>query len=300
MPRGYAPAPARPATSRSCAVPGAGDPVADALLRARRATANAARFTPEHRAAYVAFAGITDRSVMLMLHRAGVNWDAVNDYTAAGVPAAAYSTMVSLAERRATPKVTAAWLAAFAAADLTAPTWERIAEYAEAGITPGRARHYLRWVAEDDVPRRAAMLTAGNLKALLDGQISPARCGFFLKAGITRATVMVSLTRTGVTPRVVSAYRRYHPFRIDESRFATRCLHLHTLTSDPDLTAAIVGNGIPDDAADWARTGLPAARVDAFLKAGVRFAEWESDEAIRTAEQATLLMLGALRGAPGS
>lgn len=285
---------ARPATTRSTMLPGAGDTGADDLLRARQTTLNTTRFTAEHMAAYAAFAGITDRPIALDLHRHHVDWDAVNGYTAHGVEATAYETMKSLAAAGVTPDLLQQWRA-LRHPYSTQPRFTSIAYYAQAGLTPTQVQPYL-------VNPYTATLSDQYIAAFAVRGIDSDAVGNWKMVGIETPSTVGLLVESGCDPSVVRDFttrnRRSTRWGVERA-FTKVYTAIARAAQNPALTKAALRCGATaEEVTGWRATDLPVDRIADYLNAGIHVTEWHADPTVREVDTATLHMLAAMQGHP--
>jgi hypothetical protein len=265
---------------------------ADALARARAAAANDERFTPEHAAAYAAFAGITDRQIALSLHRAQVTWDDVDGYCAHGVGTHDYQQMITLRTAGVSPAVLGAWREVGLAV-------QHLPAAVRAGITPAVARPYLQVDEQAGVVPLADR--ADLLAQVIEAGLSPCRVGFYRRYGVP-VPEMIVLHRLGCRPKVVRAWQRGRGLTrpvgfLQEYRSARQA-------GEAALVNAVLrAGGRASDVHAWAALGLAPAQVRLLFEAGFAPQEVAAQPQIAAADEQTLRAFAALlapAGAPAS
>lgn len=302
MPRGFASAGARPATTRTTVLPGPSHDTEDALLKARLSTLNTTPFTAEHMAAYAAFASITDRKTALDLHRHGVTWDDVNDYPdAGGILASDFATMKRLSLGGLRPAILRDWNQ-MCSKHLGVPVHpESLIPFVQAGISIEQAEPY--YVAIAAHPNLLGWVPA-DIVRLVGGNIDVATACEFGLAGIRSPGSVVYLHRNGCRPTTVADYARAAGKATDtgtfEREFTNLYMSMSAVLDRPALVRVAVANNATHEAAlAWNATGESLMRVDLFMKARVSADEWNNDPTVREADAAALAMLAALTGHSG-
>lgn len=291
MPRNFAAAApgARPATTRHTSVPGPGDAVADAILRARQERQNLTRFTNEHSAAYAAFCGITDRTTAMRLHRGGVDWDAVNAYAKTSIGPLNYDLMVEYTAAGATPADVKAWDAAFTAWGWHPTLGRHPLMFVEAHLAPSDVAPYATSPATQAWDER-------TIVAAVRRRITPGRAEAYIGAGISRAQDMLTLAGLGARPRYVYEYRRTHPGRLDARAYIRAWSLAHTVAAHrPNLLDVFVTHDVCEaDMRAWCATNETDERIGLLVRAGVTHTEWATIPTIRTTEHDVLAAMAAL------
>lgn len=287
--------------------PTAADPDGDALLKARAATANPERFTAEHRAAYAAFAGITDEKTARMLHRSSVSWDDVDHYTRLGVGSDAFTQMCDLSRAGISPVVYEVW------ADLIRSHQvrkEHIIFYRQRNIRAAQVAAYLTGTADTD-PSDAYLW---GIPSLIDAHVAPDTAAAYRRAGVGTPNKIRDLHTIGCTATTVTAWYLRHPVRHAPSMPVTSQQTLLnaftkavTACPDPALVNAVFAadTATTTRVLDWDRlltkhdvTTGRGEQVAALLAAGISCAEARRNPHLLTADRDTLAMLAALQHQP--
>lgn len=292
-------APAR--DTRSTRLPGPGSDIDDNILKARQAPLNKEPFTSEHRAAYAAFAGITDRALALDLHRHHVTWDDINAFASvAGVDPTDYATMKRLRLDGIPASSLHEWrqMALRRSLDLTA---ESLAVFVTNNVSVDVVETYYDIV--DATP--GVQWATADITCFITNNIAPAPAAAFARAGIQNSANVVYLDRAGCKPETVNAVlqSRYinepSPDAASEFErdFVARYRRMAAALDRPPLVrVAIANNASVAQAQAWNQTGETLKRIDLFLKAGISADEWTSDTTVRAADEDTLTVLAALAG----
>jgi hypothetical protein len=295
-----------PPRTRASAVPGPGNPGEDDILRARRSIQNLDRFTPEHMAAYAAFAGITDRRTAQALHRHHVTWDDVNDYAANDlIGSTSYQDMRLLGSVGVTPAHLNAWTEQFKRDPahrtaneygvVAAPrglTVNVIVAYTIQGITPSQAQPW-------NAVTFAAHWDPQAIGYLIKSGVSPDVAEAYVQAGVTQPRVIGPLFRGGCCPETVRAFRRANPQQ--QNVLAAHGALLLAAKQDQALARAAMRIAAdPTVLAAWVATGENPTRIALFLHSGYSPNEWHANPEVRDLDDATLDVMAALFDRHGS
>lgn len=272
------------------------DDLANSALRARTDADNPEPFTPEHAAAYYAFASVTDRKDARDLHRARVHWDDVNEFGATGMAFTNYTGMIAFMRDGVTPAVLRTWQAALP--DLSDTL---IRSYTRAGLTPTQVAPYIT-PFEGTVPP-VARIDRPRVPAFIDSGISATRVHHYQRCGVLKPDTVLALHHLGCRPAVLYALRR-----LDENTYVTADRHLkvqkfvrdyrdaRNAGATPDYCNALFATGAPLDAITaWHATDAPTDKVGTLHAAGITPAEYTANPAIADDTEA-LAALAALRG----
>ena len=266
---------------------------ADATLRANAQRTNSEPFTPEHVAAYHAFANVTDRKDALALHQGHVSWDDVNEYGETGMSYTNYRLMIEVRRDGVTPAVLRTWKAVH-----TNLSYAAIGAFTKAGLTPAQVTPYI--LAHGTSPAPITPVDFTTIPDLITRGVSATRAHHYRAAGIPRATEMIVLHRAGCRPRVVYANRATLD-RPLPGHFATRfviyyCKMARAAGNNTALVHALVTvNATVTDAAAWKDTNAPADRVGLLLLAGITPTEYTANPHLAD-DAETLAAMAALRG----
>jgi hypothetical protein len=268
----------------------AGDDTADALLKARVATANREPFTAEHSAAYAAFAGITDRKTALALHRGNVSFDDVSDYSGAGVGLTAYRRMIALRADGITPAVLAAW------APLGLPD-DLLGACVRADLTPDVVRPYLPLFVTSTFSNSGSSADRSHIPDMVAAGLTAEASLRYTDLSVRTIANQILLHRKGCTPDVINAYRQATTARVPEDSFLRWYCQSVAACGGPSLPNAVYATGGSHaDVLDWLATGHPVDLVTLFIRAGFTATEVSGSPAIATMSPKTLIGLGSLRG----
>lgn len=296
MPRGYQRHATGPMhTSGTFVAPT--DDVANAVLRANAAATNPEPFTPEHYAAYHAFASVTDRRDAIHLHRHHVTWDDVNEYGQAGLPFTDYRLMTTLADAGVTPAVLRTWHAV-----IPNLAHHSICTFTRANLTPTQVKPYL---TPHGTGRTATApvrtLDHDTIPNLIRAGITATRAHHYRVCGIPTTKGMLELHNNGCRPAVLYAMTRNRSPYLTHSglvqdTFPAAYRKARRTGATADFCNEMFAMGATLATIDtWHATGAPAAAVGLLHGAGITPAEYTADPTIADDPDA-LAALAALRG----
>lgn len=295
MRTGYAAVMPAPAvrTYRGPAIPGPSHDTEDAILKARLARANTEPFTAHHMAAYAAYAGISDRTTALKLHRGSVTWDDVDAYSATGlIKPTSYTLMIELASLALTPAKVKAWQQVLLPRRGNGVLAE-IRLYAATDLTRTEVATYMA----DPIGQN---MKARDVIELLGAGVRIDDYHQWRSVDVQNIDAIAVLHQHGCTPALanhlltdptIGHYR-------DGTQLALHCLRLtRTCTPDPHLLrAGLLTHASGEDVRAWHLTGLDPQRAALFMSAGYATSDWTDNPQVRTADNDSLAMLAGLRG----